>query len=147
MMKIKAGFLLLWFSENGYRKSTSNSQVKKWNDIYFLRWNNHMADDELVRLAGKADAILKEELEKESLPYESAEVRIYDIKTVGVQGDARTYWYPAEITLYSGEGFVWSPEFIGRVSTRMTNETEGINRVVYTIAHRQKQAYSDRPFL
>ena len=89
---------------------------------------------ELTNLARKVDKILKEELDKDNIKYALAEARIYDIKCVGIQGDKRTYAYPAEITLFSEGKFVWTPDFIARLSSRITNEVKGVNRVVYVLA-------------
>ena len=90
--------------------------------------------NELTNLAQRVDAILKEELRKQSISYDMAEARIYDLKTVGVQGDNRTYAYPAEITLYYQGNFVWNPLFLQTLSTRITNEIKELNRVVYVLA-------------
>ncbi len=90
-------------------------------------------DKELVDLAQKVDKILKEELTKAGIEHDLARVSIYDIKTVGVQGDYRTYSYPAEIELIRKGEFVWQPEFIRNLSSRITNEVRGINRVLYFI--------------
>jgi len=90
--------------------------------------------EELTLIARRVNEILKEELEKENIDYNLAETRIYNIKTVGVQGDYRTYCYPAEITLYHNNKFVWDSEFLSKLSTRITNEIKEINRVVYTVA-------------
>lgn len=89
--------------------------------------------DELVDLAQRVDKILKEELSKAGIEHDMAEVRIYDIKTTGVQGDGRTYTYPAEIELRKKEEFVWQPEFTRNLSSRITNEVRGINRVLYVV--------------
>lgn len=89
---------------------------------------------ELTKLAQEVDKILKEELEKENIKPDFAEARIYDIKNVGVQGDERTYNYPAEITLYQDGKFIWETEFISRLSLRITNEVKLVNRVVYVTA-------------
>lgn len=88
---------------------------------------------ELKNLAWSADKILKEELKKENIEYTLAEARIYNIRTVGVQGDYRTYCYPVEITLYQKENFVWNESFLSKLSTRITNEIKGVNKVVYLI--------------
>ena len=88
---------------------------------------------ELTNLAQQADKILKEELEKGGIEYDLAEARIYNLKSVGVQGDQRTYTYSVEITLYQKESFIWKPDFLSRLSTRITNEVKSINRVIYTI--------------
>ena len=87
----------------------------------------------LQKLAIEADKILREELEKARFEYDFAEVRIYNLRTVGVQGDNRTYLHPAEVTIKSKGSFVWDAEFVSRLSTRITNEVRGINRVLYTV--------------
>ncbi len=97
-----------------------------------------MTNNELINLAKKVDKILKEELKNNNIEYDMAEVRIYDIKTVGVQGDTRTYCYPAEITLYNKGEFVWQPEFLSRLSTRITNEVVNINKVIYLTATKKE---------
>ena len=89
--------------------------------------------DELTSLAREADKILKEELAKAKIKPDTAEVRIGNIRTVGVMGDDRTYGHPAEITLYNQGNFVWDMEFVAPLSARITNEVNGINRVVYVI--------------
>ena len=86
---------------------------------------------ELQDLAKRVDQILKEELGKEKINYDLAEARIYSAKTVGVQGDERTYGHPAEITLFYKKDFVWDTKFLERLSVRITNEVNGINKVVY----------------
>ncbi len=90
--------------------------------------------EELRGLALQVDKILKDQLSKYGLEHTLAEVRMYDIKTVGVQGDARTYLYPAEIELRNKEGIIWNEKFSAELSTRITNEVKGINRVLYVFA-------------
>ena len=90
--------------------------------------------NELTDLARKVDIILKEELSRGSIEYDMAEARIYNAKRVGVQGDARTYRYPAEITLFQKMNFVWDEEFLRRLSTRITNEITDVNTVLYVTA-------------
>ena len=56
------------------------------------------------------------------------QLQILPVKSVGVQGDFRTYSHPA---------LVWGPAdwpVLEEVSTRITNSIPGINRVVYLIA-------------
>jgi len=90
--------------------------------------------NELTNLAKQVDIIFKEELAKTNIKYSVAKVRIYPIKSVGIQGDERTYSYPAEIELRDKERkFVWDTEFFERLSTRITNEVKGINRIVTNI--------------
>lgn len=94
----------------------------------------------LQNLAIKVDAILKQELKKENMKYEFAEARMFNIRSVGVQGDASSYKYPAEITIKHPrhqDGTKYSEKeyysFIGRLSSRVTNEINEINRVVWVI--------------
>lgn len=90
--------------------------------------------EELTRIAREVDVILQRELEKANISYDLAEVRIYNVKTVGVQGDERTYTYPAEINLRQRKGIFWDPEFLANLSTKITNEVKDVNRVVYVLA-------------
>lgn len=100
--------------------------------------------DELLRgFAREADKILKGELEKFDVKYSCAEARMYNVKSVGVQGDRRTYGYPCEIEIVYDDGFVWEQEeFMRRLSNRITNEVEKrvfngddvlINKVLYVL--------------
>ena len=62
------------------------------------------------------------------------------IKTVGVMGDQRTYENVITIrcvTSQDGMTADWYPmdhELMGRISNRIINEVEGVNRVVYDIS-------------
>ncbi|MEK6848513.1 MAG: hypothetical protein AABX65_02690 [Nanoarchaeota archaeon] len=91
----------------------------------------------LQYLACQVEKILKEELHKEKISNFLAQVRVYNIKTVGVQGDERSYNYPAEIELYQGRDLVWKPKFLENLSSRITNEVKGINRVLYVTSKRK----------
>ena len=93
--------------------------------------------NELMSLAKKVNDILEEELLKNDIKPDFAEARIYNVKTVGVQGDERTYTYPAEITLYHNNRVIWNPDFLVRLSNKITNEIKEINRVVYVLARRE----------
>lgn len=94
---------------------------------------------EIVR---QADFILVEELKKENLYHSvwQALVVLLDVKSVGVMGDNRTYENVAAIRCVNsvdGMTATWSPlphEFLAHVSTRIINEVQGINRVVYDIS-------------
>jgi len=94
----------------------------------------------LQNLAIQVDKIMREEIAKSTIECSLAEARIYDIKTVGVQGDKRTYKYSAELTLEEPkhqDGTIYSQDelctFLARLSTRITNEVTDVNRVVYSI--------------
>lgn len=89
----------------------------------------------------KADRIFIEELKKNRL-YEKvwqAFSVFIPIKTVGIKGDRRSYeWVIGLRAVESRDGMTadWAKlphKFFDRVSTRIVNEVDGINRVVYDI--------------
>ena len=90
--------------------------------------------NKLKNLAEQVEEILKDELKKRRIRYDVAEAEIYNMKNVGVQGDNRSYEYPAQIKIrYKSGRFNWNNEFLTRLSTRITNQVVGVNRVVYLI--------------
>jgi GMP synthase (glutamine-hydrolysing) len=91
----------------------------------------------LVNISKQADKILRDELVKECIKYNIANVRVYDVKTVGVQGDERTYSYPIEIELKQKGKFVWDIKFLEKLSSRITNEVKKVNRIVYVISSKR----------
>jgi GMP synthase (glutamine-hydrolysing) len=91
-----------------------------------------------------ADHILQEELSKEGFlgkggSASQAFVVLLPVRSVGVMGDMRTYQEAAAIRVVTTEDFMtadWARlphELLARVSNRIVNEVEGINRVVYDI--------------
>jgi len=90
--------------------------------------------DKLRNIAIKVDKILKDELKKAGIKYTLAEARIYDIRAVGVQGDDRTYQYPAEIELRNDGEVIWDTKFTRNLSNRITNEVKEVNKVLYVFA-------------
>ena len=87
----------------------------------------------------KADAIYLEEIRSAGL-YDAiwqAFAVLLPVRTVGVMGDARTYDYVCALrAVTSTDGmtadiYPFEAAFLSRVSTRIVNEVEGINRVVY----------------
>lgn len=90
--------------------------------------------DKLRNIAIQVDKILREELKKAGIDYTMAEARVYDMKSVGVQGDERTYQYPAEIELRNDGKVIWNPAFTRNLSTRITNEIKSVNRITYVWA-------------
>ncbi|MGB3399834.1 MAG: glutamine-hydrolyzing GMP synthase [Candidatus Deferrimicrobiaceae bacterium] len=98
--------------------------------------------EERIRILQEADAIVQEEVRTAGL-YESiwqSFAVLLPIKTVGVMGDERTYENVAAVrAVQSLDGmtadWVRLPyDLLQRISTRMINEVEGINRVVYDIS-------------
>ena len=100
---------------------------------------------ERVRRLRAADAILLEELGREgyfgkgSNGVSQAFMVLLPVRSVGVMGDQRTYQEAAAIRAVTTEDFMtadWSRlphELLARVSNRIVNEVDGINRVVYDI--------------
>ncbi|MBI5297788.1 MAG: glutamine-hydrolyzing GMP synthase [Chloroflexi bacterium] len=91
-----------------------------------------------------ADAILIEELSQAGFLGKGAEtsqafVVLLPVRSVGVMGDQRTYQEAAAIRAVTTEDFMtadWARlphELLARVSNRIVNEVNGINRVVYDI--------------
>ena len=87
----------------------------------------------------KADAIYLEEIRAAGL-YDAiwqAFAVLLPVRTVGVMGDHRTYDHVCALrAVTSTDGmtadvYPFDAAFLGRVATRIVNEVEGINRVVY----------------
>jgi GMP synthase (glutamine-hydrolysing) len=96
---------------------------------------------EKLQLLRKADQIYLEEIRSHGL-YDAiwqAFAVLLPVKTVGVMGDSRSYDYVCALrAVTSTDGmtadyFHFDHEFLSRVSTRIINEVNGINRVVYDI--------------
>jgi GMP synthase (glutamine-hydrolysing) len=92
-------------------------------------------------LLRKADAIYIEEIRKAGL-YDKiwqAFAVLLPVQTVGVMGDGRTYDNVLALrAVTSTDGMTadyydFGHEFLGRTATRIINEVEGVNRVVYDI--------------
>ena len=90
-------------------------------------------------LARKAKKILGEELKGRRIICDSYEVRVYDVSTAGVQGDASSRTCPVEISLVNpifeearlSEEKLYS--LLEKVGGRIPNEVKGVNRVVYVV--------------
>jgi GMP synthase (glutamine-hydrolysing) len=96
---------------------------------------------ERVALLQEADAIFIEELRRGGLYEKTAQafVVLLPVKTVGVMGDARTYEHVVALRAVETTDFMtadWARlpgDFLSLVSSRIVNEIQGINRVVYDI--------------
>jgi GMP synthase (glutamine-hydrolysing) len=93
-------------------------------------------------LLREADAIAREELTAAGLDREIWQcpvVLLADVRSVGVQGDGRTYGHPIVLRPVSSEDAMtadWSRlpyDVIARISTRITNEVSDVNRVVLDV--------------
>jgi len=89
-----------------------------------------------------ADAIAREELTRAGLDrdvWQFPVVLLADVRSVGVQGDGRTYGHPVVLRPVSSEDAMtadWSRlpyDVIATISNRITNEVPEINRVVLDV--------------
>ena len=93
-------------------------------------------------LLRRADAIARAELTAAGLDEEVWQmpvVLLADVRSVGVQGDGRTYGHPIVLRPVSSEDAMtadWSRlpyDLLARISNRITNEVDGVNRVVLDV--------------
>jgi GMP synthase (glutamine-hydrolysing) len=97
---------------------------------------------ERLELLRKADAIVRAELTAAGLDQEIWQcpvVLLADVRSVGVQGDGRTYGHPIVLRPVSSEDAMtadWTRlpyDVLARISNRITNEVAGVNRVVLDV--------------
>ena len=96
---------------------------------------------EKLELLRQADAILREEVSRAGLEREPDQffAVLTDTRSVGVKGDARLYGVVAALRAVTTEDFMTADftrlpwDLLARVSSRITNEIQGISRVVYDI--------------
>ncbi|MEE9096716.1 glutamine-hydrolyzing GMP synthase [Pseudarthrobacter phenanthrenivorans] len=97
---------------------------------------------ERLDLLRKADAIARAELTAAGLDNEVWQmpvVLLADVRSVGVMGDGRTYGHPIVLRPVSSEDAMtadWSRlpyDLLARISNRITNEVDGVNRVVLDV--------------
>ncbi len=93
-------------------------------------------------LLREADAIAREELTRAGLDrdiWQFPVVLLADVRSVGVQGDGRTYGHPVVLRPVTSEDAMtadWGRlpyDVLERISTRITNEVREINRVVLDV--------------
>ncbi|TCJ22172.1 glutamine-hydrolyzing GMP synthase [Nocardioides jejuensis] len=89
-----------------------------------------------------ADAIAREEMTKAGLDgsiWQMPVVLLADVRSVGVQGDGRTYGHPVVLRPVTSEDAMtadWARlpyEVLEKISTRITNEVKEINRVTLDV--------------
>jgi GMP synthase (glutamine-hydrolysing) len=94
-----------------------------------------------VALLQQADLVVREELHIAGLDREiwQAFAVLPDIRSVGVQGDERTYGYPVIVRAVTSEDAMtadWARipyDVLETISSRIINEVQGVNRVAYDI--------------
>lgn len=99
-------------------------------------------NSERLEILREADAIVREELTAAGMDQEiwqSPVVLLADVRSVGVQGDGRTYGHPIVLRPVSSEDAMtadWSRldySLLAKISNRITNEVHDVNRVVLDI--------------
>ncbi|MDN6159370.1 MAG: GMP synthase (glutamine-hydrolyzing), partial [Brevibacterium sp.] len=106
-----------------------------------IRIIGEVTEDRLSILR-RADAIAREELTKAGLDgeiWQCPVVLLADVRSVGVQGDGRTYGHPVVLRPVSSEDAMtadWTRvpyDVLSVISNRITNEVDDINRVVLDV--------------
>lgn len=94
---------------------------------------------ERLAILRAADAIIRSETV--GLPvWQAFAVLLAEVRTVGVQGDARTFAHPLVVRAVTSEDGMtadWARfdhQLLARISQRITNEVAGVNRVLYDIS-------------
>jgi GMP synthase (glutamine-hydrolysing) len=97
---------------------------------------------ERLAILRAADSIAREELTAAGLDrdiWQCPVVLLADVRSVGVQGDGRTYGHPVVLRPVSSEDAMtadWTRlpyDVLERISTRITNEVSEVNRVVLDV--------------
>jgi GMP synthase (glutamine-hydrolysing) len=96
---------------------------------------------ERLEILRRADSIITEEIKRAGLERDvwQAFGILPALQTVGVQGDSRTYAYPLVVRAVSSEDAMTADwvrlpyEVLERISSRVVNEVDGINRVAYDV--------------
>ncbi|MGI8433338.1 MAG: glutamine-hydrolyzing GMP synthase [Nocardioidaceae bacterium] len=95
-----------------------------------------------LKILRNADAIAREELTRAGLDrdiWQFPVVLLADVRSVGVQGDGRTYGHPVVLRPVTSEDAMtadWARlpyDVIERISTRITNEVREVNRVTIDV--------------
>jgi GMP synthase (glutamine-hydrolysing) len=97
---------------------------------------------ERLEILRAADQIAREELSAAALDraiWQCPVVLLADVRSVGVQGDGRTYGHPVVLRPVSSEDAMtadWTRvpyDVLAKISTRITNEVREVNRVVLDV--------------
>ena len=99
-------------------------------------------NEERLEILRRADLIAREELTAAGLDrdvWQFPVVLLADVRSVGVQGDGRTYGHPVVLRPVSSEDAMtadWSRlpyDLIAQISNRITNEVAEVNRVTLDV--------------
>ncbi|HEY2506398.1 MAG TPA: glutamine-hydrolyzing GMP synthase [Streptosporangiaceae bacterium] len=97
---------------------------------------------ERLAIVSAADAIVRAELSAAALDraiWQCPVVLLADVRSVGVQGDGRSYGFPVVLRPVTSEDAMtadWAripDDVLARISTRITNEVADVNRVVLDV--------------
>ena len=106
-----------------------------------VRIVGEVTPDRLVVLRD-ADAIVREEIRRAGLDrkiWQVFAVLLAQVRSVGVQGDERTYGHPVVVRAVTSEDAMtadWARlphDVLGRISNRIINEVPQVNRVAYDV--------------
>ena len=94
-----------------------------------------------LKMVQEADAIFREEMDRAGCSSSANQyfVALTNMRSVGVMGDGRTYEYAIVLRCVNTEDFMtaeWTRlpyDLLERVSSRIVNEVDGVNRVLYDI--------------
>lgn len=92
---------------------------------------------EKVHIVQEADAIFREEMEKAGQKPSQYFAALSNMRSVGVQGDGRTYDYAVVLRAVKTDDFMTASPFeipyplLSKISERIINEVHGVNRVLY----------------
>ncbi len=97
--------------------------------------------EEKIKVLQDADAVLRDEIKKSGIESQLSQffAVLPGVQTVGVMGDHRTYDHLVALRAVTTDDFMtadWARipyDILARVSNRITNEVEHVNRVVYDI--------------
>jgi len=95
-----------------------------------------------LKVLREADAVVVEEIQNAGLYRDTSQAFavLLPVQSVGVMGDARTYENTIAVRCVNTDDFMtadWTHlpyEVLARISTRIINEIQGVNRVCYDIS-------------
>ena len=138
VQRAENGLLRLTDYTNAYFAAKVVSAVDLGTHTFFI---GEVTEERLDTLRA-ADAIAREELTAAGLDgeiWQCPVVLLADVRSVGVQGDGRTYGHPIVLRPVTSEDAMtadWSRipyDVLERISTRITNEVKDVNRVVLDV--------------